>query len=782
MIFRSIKTRILWSHIAAILLVNIVVGSLSYRFMAGRLIAMERENLQFIGGHTADMLRDHVLKKKDILRQISSGRLVVDYLDTYRDLALAEYLAGFQKEFPQISFINSQGHEEVKVKDGVNVEILATAYDHEMMDRTLTSPNEVEIIFDSEVDASPSSQLYMALSGYSYFGEKYRGTLLATVDYSNLLHEVGSSHVHSGGYLALWGEDQDDIFVQESGHAHTHHKSSIMRISSSHGDGRRFLDLAAGKAYLGETEILGLESMVAYVPIAELQLNLVATLPLAKITSQLNHLRNQAVIVFLGLCLLTALLSYLLARTITKPISQLTRVTREIAAGSYDAQGLVTIKNRRDEVGVLVSSFQAMLDSLWSTMVSRDYVDSIFAAMAESVIVIAEGGEIRRANNSACLLLGYNEAELLALSINDIFSDGLKTPAFVARLLTKDEWQETAYRHKDGSAVPVLFSCSSLIHKEGAKETVCVASDISTLKQAREALEENQYYLKALMRSLPSGLVVIDAENRIIIDANPTACLLYQTSKEKLIGELCFELIGPLGELKQWPPVVTEDKPIINMECELIPPDAPRVPVVMSVQAITLRGSLIYINSFVDNSESKKVVNALRESEEKMRTLAISDDLTGLVNRRGFMTLVEKQLQIYARNKTMAHLLYADIDNLKEVNDSQGHIAGDEMICRAARVLEDVCRKSDIIGRLGSDEFAVLLTDAEGQDAVLKRLAEKIAQANSEPTHRSSLAISAGVVSCSEVGPGLPCTIETLLAMADAKMYAIKNRRKTIGL
>jgi diguanylate cyclase (GGDEF)-like protein len=273
-------------------------------------------------------------------------------------------------------------------------------------------------------------------------------------------------------------------------------------------------------------------------------------------------------------------------------------------------------------------------------------------------------------------------------------------------------------------------------------------------------------------------LLVIEAENRVIIDANPTASLIFQRSREQLIGKVCFEMIAPVGEVDEWPPVVTPEKPILNMECELVVADQKRVPVVMSVQAITLRDSLIYINSFVDITDSKKVLHALEESEAKMRALSISDELSGLLNRRGFMTLVEKQLQIYARKKMVAYLLYADIDNLKEINDSQGHLAGDDMILRTARVLREVCRESDIIGRLGGDEFAVLLTDANGEEGILKRMAAKVSEVNGEAGQGQPLSLSVGVVTCGEDGEGIPCSLDELLTHADAKMYALKKQRK----
>jgi PAS domain S-box-containing protein len=618
MIFRSIKTRILWSHIVAILLVNIVLGGLTYRFLVDKLIASERKNLEFITDHLAEMLRHNVLRKEEVLRRVASGQEVVDYLETYRDLALAAYLADFQKELPHLSLLNREGREEVKVREGENVEVRATAYDQVMMDRTLANPNAVEIVFDREVDNRRSSLLYLAFSKYEYFGDVYRGTLLAAVPYRTLLHEVAATHIHSSGLLVLWGDGQDDIFVQESGPGHQHDPRAILRIAASHADGRKFLEIAAGQARVRQAEILGTESMVAHVPLADLQLHLLLTLPHDKITTQLSHLRNQAMLVFLALCLVAALLSYLLAATITRPISTLTRVTRAIAAGSRDTHDLAMINNRTDEVGVLVASFQEMMDSLWRTMVSRDYVDRIFAAISESVLVVTADGAIRRANRAACRLLGYEEEELLRLAITDILVEGGEAALGSCQ---GESWRETAYRHKDGGTVPVLCSCSALVGTGGSQETVWVASDITGLQKAREALEENKYYFNALVRSLPCGLLVIDADNSIVIDVNEAACRLLRSSRSEIIGRDCFDFMAPVALVAAWPPVLTSETSISNMECELVPAAAPRVPVVISVQAITLRDSLISLVTFVDISDRKKMALALEASQQRLRRL-----------------------------------------------------------------------------------------------------------------------------------------------------------------
>lgn len=782
MTFRSIKARILCFHIVTIFIANIILVSISYQFMVNRLIYAEKDTMHFVADHAVNMLRSNVLRKKDALRKIANRREVVDYFDTYRDLALAEYLAGFNKEFSQISFLNSDAYEEVKVDNGVMVNVFDAPCGSAVQECIQSGANEVKIIFPRLENITDPSSLHMIFNKYAYFENKYLGTLLASVSYSDLLLEVSSTNVHSKGLMALWGDGQDDILIQKFNEEHIQHDSpNLIHIPSAQRDGQKLMEITAGSEDFVTTNILGIKSLVAYVPIPELQMHLVATLPYKIITDQLSILRNRIAIVFVVICLLAVILTILLARTISRPICQLTEVVRKVAAGSDNTQGLAAIENQADEVGILASSFRTMLENLWHTTVSRDYVDSIFAAMAECVVVITETGRIRRVNTAAYRLLGYNDEEFLNLSIYDLLIDEITIPDFIGQFMDKEEWQETSYLHKDGRVIPVLFSCSSLTTRSGDTETVCVASDISSLQKARKNLEENEAYLKALMDSLPSGLLVIDVEKQVVIDTNPAACSLYQCQKEDLVGQVCSKLMEPIQKVDAWPPVVTEENPLIRMECELVSPySSGRVPIIMSVQAITLRGILIYINSFVDITENKRALNALKESEEKLRSQAITDELTGLFNRRGFLALVEKQLLIASRNNKTVYLLYADVDNLKQVNDGQGHAAGDDLICRAAEVLKSVCRKSDIVGRLGGDEFAVLLTDAKKGDAVIQRLDAGIAENNSVRSNRDApiLAISMGIVSCCELDQGAPCLVDDLLLIADSKMYDIKQKRK----
>jgi diguanylate cyclase (GGDEF)-like protein len=160
----------------------------------------------------------------------------------------------------------------------------------------------------------------------------------------------------------------------------------------------------------------------------------------------------------------------------------------------------------------------------------------------------------------------------------------------------------------------------------------------------------------------------------------------------------------------------------------------------------------------------------------EMEQLALSDELTGLRNRRGFLVLADQALRMARRTQAKCALVFIDLDGLKRVNDSRGHAAGDAMISDAAGVLKHVFRESDVVGRVGGDEFAVfaLLDENDGAGAVSHRLQAAIDRFNAQAVPTMKLSMSVGIEE-------LPCKSETpldeLLTHADRAMYEKKRRR-----
>ena len=161
--------------------------------------------------------------------------------------------------------------------------------------------------------------------------------------------------------------------------------------------------------------------------------------------------------------------------------------------------------------------------------------------------------------------------------------------------------------------------------------------------------------------------------------------------------------------------------------------------------------------------------------ERELRCLALTDDLTCLYNRRAFFALAGQQLKLTRRNTQSLLLFFADVDNLKEINDTYGHRAGDLALIRAADALEQTFRNSDVIARLGGDEFAVLALEAscENREVILHRLAKSLKGPNAEES-RYELSLSIGMA---RFDPKHPVTLGELIAMADEAMYEDKKSR-----
>lgn len=162
---------------------------------------------------------------------------------------------------------------------------------------------------------------------------------------------------------------------------------------------------------------------------------------------------------------------------------------------------------------------------------------------------------------------------------------------------------------------------------------------------------------------------------------------------------------------------------------------------------------------------------------KRLESISLTDDLTGLFNRRGFFTFAQQYLQVAGRKKTPLFLLFLDLDNLKRINDSYGHHTGDTALVRMAGILNKTFRASDVKGRMGGDEFAVfpIGTTRTSVDASLARLSKAIDTFNARSRSPFTLSISFGLAG---YDPDYPSTIEDLLVRADKLMYEQKMSKQ----
>jgi diguanylate cyclase (GGDEF)-like protein len=182
---------------------------------------------------------------------------------------------------------------------------------------------------------------------------------------------------------------------------------------------------------------------------------------------------------------------------------------------------------------------------------------------------------------------------------------------------------------------------------------------------------------------------------------------------------------------------------------------------------------------FFRNEAGARAISAAalqKKHEEELRALSLVDDLTGINNRRGFLTLAQQQIKHARRNKRELVLLFVDLDDFKSINDRYGHQQGDVALQRAARVLRATFRDSDIIARLGGDEFVVLAADTGTSTSIIERMRKELDERNTKDGLPYTISFSVGAA---RFDPEDPPTIEELLHMADSMLYEQKRRRRS---
>jgi len=167
-----------------------------------------------------------------------------------------------------------------------------------------------------------------------------------------------------------------------------------------------------------------------------------------------------------------------------------------------------------------------------------------------------------------------------------------------------------------------------------------------------------------------------------------------------------------------------------------------------------------------------------KRAEAALQSLSLVDELTGLYNRRGFLAVTEQHLASIRRNEKVPVILYADLDGLKEINDSMGHHEGDRALVTAAELFKDTFRNSDIVARIGGDEFVVLaaIDPSEEAETLTRRLQQKFSASNNRRNRPYDLSISVGLAHFRDEESH---SIEELMARADRAMYEDKRRKRS---
>jgi len=329
---------------------------------------------------------------------------------------------------------------------------------------------------------------------------------------------------------------------------------------------------------------------------------------------------------------------------------------------------------------------------------------------------------------------------------------------------------EVRLRRKTGEEFHALLFLTLLKDEKGAAIGMVGSSvDITERIQAEEKIKLAKEEWEKTFDAIPDMVAVID-KSFIITRVNRATAEKLGVNREELIGKTCYNVLHGTEAPPPYCPhmkAVVEGKEYMG---EVFDEHVNRHYLISSTPIYDPDGNIAGIVQVSrDISEQKKM-------EEKLREAAVTDALTGLFNRRGFFRLAEQQLNLAERKNRSMMLLYLDMNNMKEINDRCGHKEGDRALIDTANLLRKTFRESDIIARMGGDEFAVLLTEPPGPDIVpiiCDHIRHNLKNHNERGGREYRLSLSLGIA---YYDPQLPCSIVDLLSTADMRMYKGKKQ------
>jgi diguanylate cyclase (GGDEF)-like protein/PAS domain S-box-containing protein len=324
----------------------------------------------------------------------------------------------------------------------------------------------------------------------------------------------------------------------------------------------------------------------------------------------------------------------------------------------------------------------------------------------------------------------------------------------------------------DGSTITAHVVAGSFTDASGEARCCVFLTDLTEREAAEETLVPSEQRFRRLIETTNEAFIAMNAEGRIT-DWNRQAEVIFGWTVEEAVGRLLAETVIPpryreahTAGLNRF--LTTGAGVVLGQRLQLDGrrKDGSEFPVELTIWTLD-DGPEVQFNALLhDISERRRLEGELWE-------LALVDELTGLHNRRSFNLLAEQALKAAVRAKRPAIALFADVDRLKEINDTYGHAEGDRALQLVAGALKRACRESDIVGRLGGDEFAVILTEAQVMASVEARVRECLAEL--VKTLSYPLTVSLGLVTCE---PDEDCQLRELLARADQIMYSEKAAKR----
>jgi diguanylate cyclase (GGDEF)-like protein/PAS domain S-box-containing protein len=384
--------------------------------------------------------------------------------------------------------------------------------------------------------------------------------------------------------------------------------------------------------------------------------------------------------------------------------------------------------------------------------------------LPEAALLIDADSRVVEANELAMQLFGRD-------ATGESLADLLDAPALPD---ANDQPLRLRAQGRHGDQVPFVVDVSVTNRNAAPGHRLILLRELDT----GLLVEESRRLLDLAFESAPIGMAFFNPEGEYI-RVNPALCKLLGRTREELLGNRDQEFTHPddrasdveaawrilNGEIDTW-----------QTEKRFVLPSGTVVWAIANMTFLRDEGGrpIAWLGQFQDITEGKR-------SEARLRRLADEDSLTNVANRRSFEDAVRVTLELCERHGIAGALLLIDLDGFKAINDTYGHALGDAALAAVASGLRERLRTTDLLARVGGDEFAVLLpaTSGEGARRVAEALVDRVRATKLAPG-QPVVQLNASVGVADFGAEPLP-TVDELFAAADAAMYADKRRSREAG-